>query len=104
MHAVLDLHGKAQLVQHVFLVLVHADKGDVGGGLADFGGDAGQDALFVIDQELDAAVEAAIQFAAPLDGDPAVRLLGLLALGVAAVAAVTTEDNDVSERSNGVAH
>src|SRR5450830_1481489 len=85
---VLDLDGEAQLGHDVFFVLVHADVADVGVGFADFGGDPGQDAFFIVDQQADAAVEAAVQFGAPLHGDPAVRLFHAQPLGRGAVGRV----------------
>ena len=56
---------KRSCVINVVLVLVHADIGDVGIGFADFGRDTRQHAFFVLDQQPDAAVEAAVQIRCP---------------------------------------
>src|SRR5439155_24511857 len=80
--AILDLHRKAQMGGHAVVVFAHADIGDVGIGFADFGGDTGQYAALVMDQQLNMAIETAVQVLAPSHIDPAVGFLGALTFGL----------------------
>ena len=50
MDAIFYLYGEAEMRHQMIFVFVHADMRDIGIGLTDLGGDARQDAFFILCQ------------------------------------------------------
>ena len=86
---VFDLDGEAQVLHRgIAAFVVHGHRDDVGVRFADLGRNARQRAAFIVDQDGDAAVEAAVQVLPPDQFDPAVGLLLVQALGGVALLGV----------------